>query len=74
MATKEQIHYDVILHDVTAIINRMYIAYRNSLSSPSGIYLFQTGSRRSDSWVWREVKVWEEKITKREVRKDHTLP
>ena len=49
-------HYDVTLHDVTAIINQIYTTYRNSLLSPSGFYLFQVRSMRSDSWVWREVK------------------
>ena len=42
-------HYDVTLHDVTAIINQIYTAYRNSLLSPSGFYLFQVCSMRSDS-------------------------
>ena len=46
MATKKQMHYDVTLHDVTAIINQIYTAYRNSLLSPSGFYLFQVRSMR----------------------------
>ena len=49
MATKKQMHYDVTLHDVTAIINQIYTAYRNSLLSPSGFYMFQVRSVRSDS-------------------------
>ena len=57
-------HYDVTLHDVTAIINQIYTAYRNSLLSHSGFYLFQVRSMRSDSWVWREVKEREEKNIK----------
>ena len=40
-------HYDVTLHDVTAIINQIYTAYCNSLVSPSGFYLFQVRSMRS---------------------------
>ena len=58
-------HYDVTLHDVTAIINQIYTAYRNSLLSPSGFYLFQVRPMRSDSWVWREVKEREEKNIKK---------
>ena len=42
-------HYDVTLHDVTAIINQIYTAYRNSLLSPLGFYLLQVRSMRSDS-------------------------
>ena len=57
-------HYDVTLHDVTAIINQIYTAYRNSLLSPSGFYLFQVRYMRSDSWVWREVKEREKKNIK----------
>ena len=57
-------HYDVTLHDVTAIINQIYTAYCNSLLSPSGFYLFQVRSMRSDSWVWREVKEREKKNIK----------
>ena len=51
-------HHDVTLNDVTANINQRY---SNSLLSPSGFYLFQAHSMRSDSWVRREVKKWEEK-------------
>ena len=51
-------HHDVTLNDVTANINQRY---SNSLLSPSGFYLFQAHSMRSDSWVWREVKEREEK-------------
>ena len=73
IATKKQMHYDVTLHDVTANTNQIYVAYRNSLLSPSRVYLFQAGSMRSDSWVWREVKQREEKIIRREIREDHPL-
>ena len=49
-------HHDVTLNDVTANINQRY---SNSLLSPSGVYLFQAGSKRSHSWVWREVMIKE---------------
>ena len=49
-------HHDVTLNDVTANINQRYC---NSLLSPSGVYLFQAGTKRSDSWVWREVMIKE---------------
>ena len=49
-------HNDVTLNDVTANINQRY---SNSLLSPSGIYLFQAGTKRSDSCVWREVMIKE---------------
>ena len=71
---KKQMHYDVTLHDVTAIINQIYTAYRNSLLSHSGFYLFQVRSMRSESWVWREVKEREEKILRKEIREDQSLP
>ena len=51
-------HRDVTLNDVTVNINQWYSNY---LLSPSGLYLFQAGSMRSDSWVWREVIEREEK-------------
>ena len=70
---KKQMHYDVTLHDVTAIINQIYTAYRNSLLSPSGFYLFQVRSMRSDSWVWREVKEREKKILRKEIRENQSL-
>ena len=39
-------HHDVTLNYVTANINQRY---SNSLLSPSGVYLFQAGTKRSDS-------------------------
>ena len=67
-------HHDVTLNDVTANINQRY---SNSLLSPSGVYLFQAGTKRSDSWVWREVMIKEreeKKIIRGEIREDHPLP
>ena len=68
---KKQMHYDVTLHDVTAIINQIYTAYRNSLLSPSGFYLFQVRSMRSDSWVRAREKNFEEGDTREPIL---TLP
>ena len=67
-------HHDVTLNDVTANINQRY---SNSLLSPSGVYLFQAGNKRSDSWVWGEVMIKEreeKKIIRGEIREDHPLP
>jgi len=50
-------HYDVTLNYVPANTNQRHF---NSLLSPSGVYLFQARSMRSDSRVWREVKTREE--------------
>ena len=66
-------HYDVTIHDVTAIINQICTAYRNSLLNSPGIYLFQASSIGLDSWVWREVKEREKK-KRREIPEDIPLP
>ena len=64
-------HYDVTLNYVLANTNQRY---SNSLLSPSGVYLFQARSMRSDSWVWREVKKREEKKEGDMRRPPSTLP